>query len=328
MRTELLVAPQGAAQASLPPVLDGVEWTTQRKSAPGKLTFRVRAPLAALPEGAAVRFSVDGQAVFFGFLFTRQCGADGAVAVTAYDQLRYLKNRDTLVYENKTAAQLLRAIAADCRLSLGQVEDTRHVIASRVEDNTTLLDMLENAIGLTVQNTGELFVLYDDAGKLTLKSLRSMLVGGPDACLLLEAAGTAGFEYTAGIDEAADRVKLIRENGAGGAREVYIAENGAHINAWGVLQLFEKLGAGENGPEKAEALLRLHDTPARSLTLRCRGDVRVRGGSVVAVSLAVGGGFVQGLLLVEKAVHTFRDGAHTMELTLAGVRWKEGKTDG
>lgn len=320
METELVVAAQGSGTGLVPCLVDRVEWTTQRRGAPGRLAFCTAADAPALTEGASVRFSVDGKAVFFGFLFTKKCTENGVCSVTAYDQIRYLRNRDTYVYENRTAAQLLRLLAADNRLAVGEVEDTGYTIASRVEDNTALLDMLENAIDITTQNTGETYVLYDDAGKLTLKNLRSMLVGGQNACLLLEAANVSGYEYASSIDDgSANRVKLVREDSATGRREVYVAQNSAHMNAWGVLQYYEKLSADENGQVKADTLLALYDRPVRSLRLKTVGDVRVRGGSLVAVSLTAGEKKLHSVMLVEKAAHTFRDGEHIMELTLRGA---------
>ena len=48
-------------------------------------------------EGSPVRMKVDGDNVFFGFVFKQQRTKDKIITVTAYDQLRYLKNKDTKV---------------------------------------------------------------------------------------------------------------------------------------------------------------------------------------------------------------------------------------
>ena len=50
-----------------------------------------------------------------------------------------MKNKDTKVYEGKTAAQFIRMIAEDFSLNVGALEDTEYVIESRVEENTSLL---------------------------------------------------------------------------------------------------------------------------------------------------------------------------------------------
>lgn len=324
MEYELMIAGADGA-VYLPVAEDGVEWTTQRRSAPGKLTFTVVCGDGVqFEEGAAVRFSVDGQAVFFGFLFSMKHDRDRRISITAYDQLRYLSNKDTLVYENRTASQLVERIAADHLLRTGTLEDTKYVIASRVEENSTLFDMIENALDLTLQNTGEMFILYDDAGKLTLKNISSLLVGEDGNCLMIDGETCGNYEYASGIDrDVYDRIKLTRESSAGGAREVYIAEDSAHISAWGVLQYFEKLSDGENGQEKADALLKLYNSRMRALRLTgALGDIRVRGGSMVFVRMDLGDTRLAQLMLVEKATHTFRDGEHRMDLTLRGGEFR------
>ena len=139
MNVELLIADPSGSKAYLPIVEEGIEWTTERRSTPGKLTFKVvKDSIINFQEGAAVRLKVDGKGIFFGFVFSKKRDKDQIITVTAYDQLRYLNNKDTYVYENKTAAQFIKMIAADFSLNVGTIEDTPFVIASRVEDNTSL----------------------------------------------------------------------------------------------------------------------------------------------------------------------------------------------
>ena len=114
MNVELLVGNETGTRAYLPAVAEGIEWTTERKGAPGKLVFKVlKDGLLDFSEGSAVRMKADGQGVFFGFVFKQQRAREGIITVTAYDQLRYLKNKDTKVYEGKTAAQLIRMLAKE-----------------------------------------------------------------------------------------------------------------------------------------------------------------------------------------------------------------------
>ncbi|MDE6724824.1 MAG: hydrolase, partial [Ruminiclostridium sp.] len=245
---------------------------------------------------------------------------DGIISVTAYDQLRYLNNKDTYVYENKTASQLVKMIADDFSLNLGTVENSGFVIASRVEENTSLFDMIENALDLTLQNNKEMFVLYDDFGKLTLKNISSMYVGKNDSYLLIDEETGENFEYTSSIDsDTYNKIKLTFDNEDTGKREVYIAKDTSHINKWGVLQYFDTLSEGENGQAKADALLKLYNAKTRNLRItNAVGDVRVRAGSMVAVKLDLGDVKVSNFMLVEKVKHTFKLDEHFMDLTLRG----------
>lgn len=242
------------------------------------------------------------------------------ISVTAYDQLRYLNNKDTYVYEGKTASQLIEMLASDFSLRVGDLENTGYVIPSRVEDNTSLFDMIENALDLTLQNTGEMYVLYDDFGKLTLKNISSMLVGTAGACLMIDSETAGNYDYTSSIDDNTyNKVKLTYDNENSGKREVYISQDSGHINAWGVLQYFDTLQDGENGKAKADALLKLYNSKTRTLKIsNAFGDTRVRAGSMIAVDLDLGDTVIKNIMLVEKAKHTFKADTHFMDLTLRG----------
>ena len=141
MGVELIIGNELGSKAYLPAVEEGIEWSTERKGTPGKLTFKVLGDdLLDFSEGSPVRLKENGDEIFFGFVFSRQQQAGRLISVTAYDQLRYLKNKDTIVYEDKTADQLIQMIAEDYMLKTGTLENTGYVIASRVEENTSLFE--------------------------------------------------------------------------------------------------------------------------------------------------------------------------------------------
>jgi hypothetical protein len=318
---ELLISDSTGKKAYLPIIEEGIEWSTERRSTPGKLTFKVvKDDIISFSEGAAVRLKVDGKIVFFGFVFTKKRDKDQIITVTAYDQLRYLNNKDTYVYENKTASQFIKMIAADFALNVGTIEDTGFVIASRVEDNTSLFDMIENALDLTLTNSKEMFVLYDDFGKLTLKNISSMYVGESGAYLMIDEETGENFEYTSSIDgDTYNKIKLTYDNDETGKREVYIAQDSSHMNAWGILQYFDTLSDGENGQSKADALLQLYNKKTRNLKItNALGDTRVRAGSMVVINLNLGDMSLKNFMLVEKVKHTFKLDSHFMDLTLRG----------
>ena len=95
-----------------------------------------------------------------GLTLIEMCIRDSSniVTITAYDQIRYLKNKDTLVYENKTADGVVALIGEKYGFNIGTLANTVWVIASRVEDNVSLLDMISNALDQTLQNTGDLYI--------------------------------------------------------------------------------------------------------------------------------------------------------------------------
>ncbi len=321
MSVELMIGDGTGTKLYLPAVEEEIVWTTERKGVPGQLNFKVlEDDILDFEEGSMVSMRENGQDVFFGFVFKQKKAKEPVITVTAYDQLRYLKNKDTIVYENQTADQLVQMIAANYSLMAGPMEHTNYVIESRVEENTSLFEMIQNAFDLTLTNTGEMFVLYDDFGKLTLKNLSSMMVGSPGAWLMFDEETGENYEYTSSIDDNTyNKIKLTYDNDSTGLREVYVTQDSVNIGKWGILQYFDTLKKGENGQAKAEALLKLYNRKTRSLKLtKVLGDNRVRAGSMIVVNLDLGDWKVRNFMLVESCKHTYREGEHWMDITLRG----------
>ena len=311
---ELLI--QHGDKVFIPVVQEGITWTTERKGCPGELKFKVvKDDVISFTEGDAVRLKVNGQNVFYGFIFKKQRDKEQIISVTAYDQLRYLKNKDTIVYENKTAGELIQMIAKDYMMQTGTIEDTGFKIKSRVEENTSLFDMIQNALDMTLENQKYMYVMYDDFGKIALKGLDNMRLN-----LLIDEETGENFEYTSSIDSNTyNKVKLTYDNEKTGTREVYVAQDSENMNAWGVLQYFDTLQEGENAKAKADALLSLYNKKTRNLTIKnAFGDVRVRAGSMIVVIMDLGDMKLKNLMLVEKCKHEFKESQHLMTLTLRG----------
>ncbi|WP_346697882.1 XkdQ/YqbQ family protein [Thomasclavelia spiroformis] len=320
MVIELLI--QWGSDCFAPVVKDSITWTLERKGTPGKLEFTViKDDVLKFEEGAAVRLRVDEKNVFYGFVFKKSYDKDKNIKVTAYDQLRYLKNKDTYVYTNKTATELVQMIANDFNLNLGQMDDTYHKIASKVEDNQTLFDIIQNALDDTLMNRNEIYVLYDDFGKLRLSYVKFLSVG-----LVIDAETAETFDYSSSIDgETYNRIKLVRENEDTGKRDVYIAQSGENMNNWGVLQYFDTVDENENAQAKADSLLKLYNQKTKGLKINgVLGDLRVRAGSLVIVQLDLDDTKVNNFMLVEKVTHSFENNHHSMDLTLKGAGMFDG----
>lgn len=313
--TELMI--EAGGQILIPVAKEGITWQTDRQGTPGCLHFSIpKENIGKFAEGDHLSLRVDGKDVFYGFVFQKKSGAKtNLVEVTAYDQLRYFKNKDTYVYEDKTAGELVRMLAADFNMQAGHIEDTGYRIASRVEDNSTLFDIVQNALDLTLGNTGQMYVLFDDFGKLALKNIANMAVG-----FLVTGDSGEDYSYTSSIDSNTyNRVKLCYENSSAGTRDIYIAQDSANMKKWGVLQHYDTIQEGENGIIKANALLSLYNKPTRNLTFsNLFGDVNVRAGSLIVVKMDLGDVSLENLMLAEKCKHIFKNDVHFMDLTVRG----------
>lgn len=303
-----------------PVVTDNITLTSHRAGSPSCLKFSFIFDGISFCEGDCVKFCKDGLDVFFGYIFSLKSTKQNIFTATVYDQLRYFKNKDTYMYEGKKASEVLTFLIEDFGFNLGDIEDTGYVIPYRVEENSTLYDMVQNALDLTLENTSQMFILYDDCGKISLKNIFSMVVD-----LLIEETTAENFSYTSSIDDNTfNKVKLTYENADTGERNIFIAYDENNINSWGVLQYSATLKEGENGIVKAVSLMDLYDKKNRTLIVKnAFGDIKVRAGCLLVVMLDLGEVNLQSMMLVEKVTHNFSDSHHFMDLTLSGGEFNE-----
>ena len=71
MAAELLI--QNGNKVFIPVVQEDIQWTTERKGNPGKLTFKVHLDdVLDITEGNAVRLKWNGAKHLYGFIFQRR----------------------------------------------------------------------------------------------------------------------------------------------------------------------------------------------------------------------------------------------------------------
>lgn len=307
-----------------PVVEDGVKWETERQGTPGKLTFKIYSEKndgVAFQEGDAVvlRYKADGEdwvALFQGYVFTKKRNKEGWIDVTAYDQLRYFKNKATYVYTNKKASEVVRMICEDYKLNVGTIESSSYVIGERVEDNQSLFDIAQNAIDLTLVGTTDLYVLYDDCGKICLRNVNNMKLNA-----VINDSVAEDFDYTSTIDEETyNEIELYYDNDETNKREYYHAYDPTNMSNWGRLRYTESIQNPTNANDRVKKMLQVYNRKTRKLQVKeAFGNSRCRAGASVIVQLDLGDIKVDNYMLIEKATHTFKKDEYRMDLTLGGT---------
>ena len=306
-----------------PAVLDGVELETELRDVPGKLTFKVlKDEKLNFQEGNHVKLTVNGKDVFYGFVFKKARDKNNIITVTAYDQLRYLKNKTCYVYDEagEKASDVVKKLANLFQLQAENITDTGFVIPPpRAEDNMTLFDIIGNALTLTWEGSKKNYFIYDDVGKLTLKELddESLRLN-----LLICDETAEDFDYTSSIDDNTyNSILLVQEDQKTKKRQGYPAVDAENVKKWGVLRYFDKLSGNEttNPQDKANKLLELYNSVTRTLTIsNAFGDVRVRAGVSLLCKLALGDVDLSQYMVVISCKHTFDNEHHYMTLKLKG----------
>ena len=177
MKTELLIANKSSGKIwECSNSVTTVSWETNRTDSPGKLTFTiVKSGDLSFFEGDVVRFSVDGQLQFYGWVFTKSKDRWGVIDVTCYDRLRYLKANASYAFYGQTAGQIIQQIAGDLQVDVGIIADTGYAIPSLIEKDQSCLDIIGSAVQQTLLNTGDIYVFYDDGNGVALQRPQDMI---------------------------------------------------------------------------------------------------------------------------------------------------------
>ena len=306
------------------------ELSLNRFDSPGKLTFSgVESSGIAMPEGTSVQFLLDGTVLFQGFVFTVSRDRYGETSYVAYDQLRYLKAKQSYTFTNQSLEQIITQICGDFKLTTGSLAATGYAFPSLIKEDDACIDILFEALSETIYRTGKIFNLFDDAGKITLKEAKDMI----QTVIVGDRSMMTDYTYKRDIDAATyNRVKLVRPNKDTGKTDVYMYEDTDTQKQWGLLQYYEKVDENLNAAQieqLCQAYLKYYNRVTQSLTIDAVGIPGIRPGMMLPVLIgAVDTLKVQRILLVEKVTHTFEGGAHTMNLEVKNFEQLGGAENG
>ncbi len=295
-------------------IVGSVSLTHTWKNGASKLEFECLAKsIQGVANGNYMTFSYNGTNMFAGKVFTVKDTNEGIKKIVAYDQLRYLKAKDTLIRKDNSLTEFIETIACNLQLRISGVTNTLIKLDDYLFDNMTYLDMAYRSISDNLLANGYYYCLYDDFGALVLKDLydmRTSLVLGDNSLVY-------NFDYERSVDkDTFNQVKLAFDNKTSGKRDIYITKDSNSISQYGLLQYFEKVTGGTAGQliDKSNMLLKLKNRETKKLSLSAIGDLRVRGGT--GLKLEIKDINLNCWAIVDKVVHKFDKGLHEMNLDL------------
>lgn len=305
-----------------PLVEENIRLTSSFRGGATELYFKIlKDGVINITEGNNVVFKVDDVTMFNGYIFQKDRSKDGLIEVKAYDRLRYFKNKDTFIYSEKKASDVIKNVASRVRVPIGDIVDTKFVIPDRIEEDSTFLDIIFKALELTEENNFENYALYDDCGKLVLKNVLDM-----KSDIVIDKNNIGDYSYCSSInDDTYNKIKLLQKDDRKGYEKIVEEKSEDSFKKWGVLQYYEKVGTDEvNLNEKAKKLLKKHNRKRRTFSLsKVVGDLSIRSGSCVKVVLSLGDILIDEFMVVTGCTHNFATDEHFMDLKVKSLS-KEG----
>lgn len=308
---------KGVKGSFIPVVVGEIRLNSQKWGA-GSLTFSVlKEGSIDFKEGNSVSLVADGKNMFYGYVFSKSRTKKGIINVLCYDQMRYLKNKDTYSFQSVTADTIFKMIANDYGIKTGSIDFSYYVLPPRIEDNTTLMDIIYKAVAETEMAGYGKFIIYDDYGELVFKNTKYMVSN-----LLADKTTVFDFDYKTTIDKNVyNKVKLVykRDTKYTHTLNVFTAKDDNNIKEWGVLQYYAHIDSKNiDGNAKAKEILNKYNTKSRQLKISTLGNLNIRAGWSIRVNLDIGDFVVDEDMVIKECCHIFKGNSHIMELSLEG----------
>ena len=265
-----------------------------------------------IEKGWHALFTYDGDELFRGIILRQTHQHSKKASYKAYDVGIYLSNnKDTWVYESKTATYIFKDVCSRLGLTVGSAASTTYTIEDLTKKKTTAWDAIEDALSLDYENTGTQHYVYAKKGKLYLVKRSENL----KQWVLETDVNIAAYKYEKSFEDIKTRIKLLS------------SENTTLASATN-LSLEKKIGIFQDvdTPDEslttaqikslAKTMLAEESAVEETLTLsRVLGQTDVISG--VAVYVEIDALDIAKTFYVDSDTHTFKGNSHLMSLTLS-----------
>lgn len=299
-------------------IAEKIQISQQIDGEAGKLTCTLQKDpnnLLKIANGSIISFIVDGEGFFFGYVFKINTSKDKNYKITCYDQLRYLKNSDTMTIKEMTASDIFAKICKDNSLRYSIKVPTNFIPKSYIFDNKTLYNIIKRGMDLASINDKAQYYIADRFGTLVWSELSYEKTN----VQLGEGSALTDYNYTKDIDnDVYNQIKLYRDNETTGKRDVWIVKDSNNIKKWGLLQYLKKADDNINEAtirEQAENLLTAKNREMETLKLQANGIKEITVGK--GINIKINRENINKWMWVTSCTHTFTKYSHTMDLEVA-----------
>lgn len=291
-------------------LVKGISYTDKLNDGCSKLEFSYIGNDPKVENSNEVRFTY-GDIKFYGYIFKHGQNKKKEVTVTAYDQLRYAKAKDTVVSQKDTVTTLTKRMCNYFGLKTGALVNTKYVLPTKPYMDNTWLDILYDSIKETLANKGEWYCLRDEGGAICLRDIKDLeldLVLGDESL-------DYDFDYRKSIDEDFyNQIKIyVKGEDENTVGHFVSTKSDNSIKKYGLLQYFETMESknSSQAKSKADMLLSLYNRETETLSMDCLGDPRIRAGSSFFGQIEDVG--LEKMLIVRSVTHKFIP-LHTMQI--------------
>ena len=281
-------------------VVSDIQITTEIEGQAGKLTFfTLKDDVLKISSGSRLQVKWGDKGIFFGYVFNTQTDKKGNIKVTAYDQLRYLKNTDFYINKGETLAQTFEKECTKFNLQYKIEEDSGYVVQPKLFDGKSIYDILKYSVEANLRGVKKYYIIYDDYGTIKLNNIEKLRTG----YVIGDYSMATDYRYSKSIDkDTYNQIFLFTESKDDSGRIIsnqQIAKDSDNQKRWGILQLAKKVNEKATQQEVtdfAKNLLSLYNRERETLSINAIAipndndvwDIRAGAGIFIDISSALG----------------------------------------
>lgn len=253
----------------------------------------------------------DAAELFRGLIMRTTQTDRKSMTFVAYDYGIYLSNnKDTFVYENKTASAIFTDVCNRFSLTTGSVANCSYSIPSLIKKATTAWDVIADALSLDFQNTGTRHYVKAEGGNLSLITRKNNIL----QWVIEPERNLSSYSYERSIEDIKTRIKLYSDENT-----VVASKSNSSLEA--KIGIFQNVDTPDETLNAAQinqlcaTLLTEQSAPAKTLTLDdVPGISDIISG--VGVFIIIPHLDLSCTFYVDEDTHIFDRNRHYMNLTL------------
>lgn len=304
----------------------------------------------AFDMGDIVVLTVDYKVAFRGRIFTKSRNSNKKIQVTAYDNLRYLLNEDTIVlgqdnpkknyYTLKDLLDKIRQILQTYWFTLDYSITNKEISNVKLDpvvyEDKSYIDMIFDTFE-KIKTKGDFnLTIYDDNGKIVICDINDLIMrggtwvdpyGATVTPMLL--GNVEPTIYSIGYDNIEDFsheesidddvytvVKLTTEGENANKTQSHLVFEKDNLKQYGPLICSEKVDDAKEFSPKGRSIIGEKGRSKNTFSITgCTGMIEARGGSGLYIDkIDVGHTVYRGFMLVKEVTHKFKGQTHTMDL--------------
>ncbi|HEX3030514.1 MAG TPA: hypothetical protein VHT34_14715 [Clostridia bacterium] len=303
--------PQDGNSTEITSLCSSITWSGDSQQAARKVELEVvssaydkNVPQVNILPGSRISLIEDSTEIFQGFVFMQEKDfSSQAIKVLCYDAMIYLtKSKASYNFRDITAEQIAGRLCQDFGITPGNMAVTG-IKQSRIFIGKTPYEIISEAYVSATKQSKKQYVFLMNEGKLNVVEKGKLKVN----YLLDPGANISSSRYSESIENMINTVKIYDEKGnLAGKRQ-----NNEWVKLYGILQeAYQK----ENGKDAVTVADNMLKGIERNGEIEALGSIDCITGNAVQIKECYSQ--IKGLFYISSDSHSWKDGLHTMQLTL------------